>query len=172
MQRATALSNNTSLGAQLYSSGRCSQARSHHRSRERAAGSITAKGALCCGAPVDLCQHLLDDTGAGFRSRYFKRRFPVENWQIFAKPLVCFFRVAENILSQCLNPRQPHDPIGFFNSQRLSLGLAMPLRALRDYKPSDLLVREATALDINERSQRNAAMNEACKISLRGHLLT
>jgi hypothetical protein len=51
------------------------------------------------------------DTGAGFRSRYFKRRLPVENWQTFAKPPVCFFRVAKNILSQRLNPRQPHDTI-------------------------------------------------------------
>src|SRR5450759_537756 len=149
MQRATALSNNTSLGAQLYSSGRCSQARSHHRSRERAAGSITSKGALCRRPPIDLRQHLLDDTGAGFRSRYFERRLPVENWQIFAKPPVCFFRVAENILSQCLNPRQPHDPIGFFDSQRLSLGLAMPLRPLRNDKSPDLLVRETTALNID-----------------------
>ena len=47
---------------------------------------------------------------------------------------------AENILSQCLNPRQPHDPIGFFDSQRLSLGLAMPLRPLRNDKSPDLLV--------------------------------
>jgi hypothetical protein len=80
------------------------------------------------------------DTGAGFRSRYFERWLPVENWQIFAKPPVCFFRVAENILSQCLNSCQPHNPIGFFDSQRLSLGLAMPLRPLRNDKPPDLLV--------------------------------
>src|SRR5450759_682292 len=165
-------SNNMSLGAHLYSSGRCSQARTLHRSRERAAGSITAKGALCRRAPIDLRQPLLDDTGAGFRSRDFKRRLPVDNCQIFAKPPVRFFRVTENILSQCLNPRQPHDTIGFFNSQRLSLSLAMSLRALRNDKSADLSVREATAFDIDERSQRDATMNEASKIGLRGYILT
>ena len=48
----------------------------------------------------------------------------------------------------------------------------MPPRPLRDDKSPDLLVREATALDIDERSQRNATMNQAGKISLGGHLLT
>jgi hypothetical protein len=44
----------------------------------------------------------------------------------------------------------------------------MPLRPLRDDKSLDLLVREATALDIDERSRRNATMNQAGKISLGG----
>ena len=44
-----------------------------------------------------------------------------------------------------------HDAIGFFDSQRLSLGLAMPLCPLRNDKSPDLLVRETTALDIDER---------------------
>jgi hypothetical protein len=43
----------------------------------------------------------------------------------FAKPPVGFFRVAKNILSQCLDPRQPHDTIGFVNSQWLSCQRAM-----------------------------------------------
>ncbi len=47
----------------------------------------------------------------------------------------------------------------------------MPPRPLWDDKSSDLLVRKATALDIDERSQGNATMNEAGKIGLGGHLL-
>ena len=91
---------------------------------------------------------------------------------ILAKPSIRFFRITENILCQCLNPRQPHNSIGLFNSQRLSLSLAMPLRALWNDKSPDFLLREATALDINERSQRNAAMNEAGKIGVRGYPFT
>jgi hypothetical protein len=48
----------------------------------------------------------------------------------------------------------------------------MSLRALRNDKSADLSVREATALDIDERSQRDATMNEASKIGLRGYILT
>ena len=107
---------------------------------ERAAGSIIAKGALCRRTPIDLGQYLLDDPAAGLGLRYFQRRLAVEDCQIFAKPPVRLRRVAENILSQCLDPRQPHDPIGFLNRQWLSLGLAMPLRPLRDDKSTDLLL--------------------------------
>src|SRR5258708_5608342 len=67
------------------------------------------------------------------------------------------------------HPRQAHDAIGFLNSQWLSLGLAMPLRPLGNDKSPDLLLREALPLDIDQRSQRNATMNEAGKIGLRGH---
>jgi hypothetical protein len=48
----------------------------------------------------------------------------------------------------------------------------MPLRALRNDKSPDLLLRKATALDIDERSQRNATMNETGKIGLRGYPLS
>ena len=87
-------------------------ARNRRQSRQRAAGLIIAKGALRCRTPIDLGQYLLDDPAAGLGSRYFQRRFAVEDCQIFAKPPVRLCHVAENIFSQSLDPREAHDPIG------------------------------------------------------------
>jgi hypothetical protein len=106
----------------------------------RATSSITAKGVIIYAAApqsvfANICSTTrVPDSVRATSSGDFLSRIA----RFFAKPPVGFFRVAKDILRQGLDPRLPHDTIGFVNSQWLSFSLAMPLCAGRDDKSPNL----------------------------------
>jgi len=149
-----------------YSSARYTTARIPRRSRARAARSTSAIAALRRRTPVELAENLFDHPDAGLRPREFKRRFTIQHAQSLPEPFVGPVGVAEDILSEGLDPGQSHQSIRFLDRERFLALSSVPAGAGRYDKSVDFAVGKAAALHRTNRLLRNTSQNELSEIRL------